>query len=98
MRTEMAGVAAGIWLMVASPEILCPSKRRGVGFDWWGRHSCLSELPNGGHSCPSEAIRVCSDFGELSRVAGQECPAVADSDRQECLPHLGFVSFTRFAT
>src|SRR5665213_1626121 len=37
------------------------------------------ESVSGGHSCPPEPIRI--------RSAGRECPALADSGRQECLPH-----------
>src|SRR5579864_6434278 len=40
--------------------------------------ACL-ELVSGGHSCPPEPIRI--------RSAGQECPTLADSGRQECPPH-----------
>jgi Cu2+-exporting ATPase len=37
------------------------------------------ELMSGGHSCPPGSTRI--------RSAGQECPALADSDRQECLSY-----------
>src|SRR5579864_8184385 len=40
--------------------------------------ACLESV-SGGHSCPPEPIRI--------RSAGRECPALADSGRQECLPH-----------